>query len=180
MEEFKVNTEIILLKLFELLLLCTVLSSVATVLNLFGVIIARYQVLLLLGSLCLLFLIANIVSVKNLYHDVVHNIFLCYRLNFISYFLFGMINVYVYLFLPNTVYTWMFAITKFMRYTPLAFSAVHSAVVFHILNAIVILVTPLIMRWIFTDALPIEEDGIPIDIPPFDDDIDYFDDEDDF
>lgn len=168
-EELKINLEIIFFKVFELLILSIVLSAIGTVLNLFGVIIARYEVLLLLTALSLIFLICNIISVKTSYLDLVHNLSLCYNLNFSAYIIFGMINASVYVIFPKTVYTWMFSIMKFMRYSPFALSTVYSAVVFHFINLLAILITPLVMKWIFTDRIPIpEEDEFPMEPQEFD------------
>lgn len=176
LEEFKINLEIVFQRIFELLLLSIGLSAICTVLNVFGVITLRYQVLLLLFFFSLFFLICNIISVKNSYFEFFHNIRLCYNINLTAYVIFGMINASVYLIFPKTVYTWMFSIMKFMRYSPFALSTVYSAVVFHFLNLLAILITPLVLKWIFTDRIPISEEG---ELPPIPPSFDYDDDEED-
>lgn len=66
-----------------------------------------------------------------------------YATNFTAYGIFMLINIALCYILDSETYTWIFAITKFMRYTELHWSSFTSAMLFHAFMIGMIIVLPL-------------------------------------
>lgn len=140
---------IVILRFFELLITTVLLSVAVTALNIAGIIFSRTTLFLgtFLGTA--LFVFINIRRLRLCYFDV-HSNFIYYSVNYAAYFIFAAVSFAIYKFCSNEVYTWMFAITKFAKYI-MEFSNVESALIFHGVGLLMILLAPLGMGWIFDE-----------------------------
>ena len=71
-----------------------------------------------------------------------------FLINISAYLLFAILSFVVYAF-SNEWFTWMFAITKFVRYSNAALATHYSALLFHLLGILMILFAPAKMNWVF-------------------------------
>lgn len=144
---------IIICRFFEMLITCALISAIAVVLNITGLFTTMTSVfiLALLGALC--WFSINLYMLRDCYFDLRDNKSY-YVSNYLAYAIFGVCTVVVYLCFSSSVYGWIFAITKFMKYTKLGISTVGATAIFHLLGGIMILLAPIGMKWIFT----LEED----------------------
>ena len=98
-----------------------------------------------------LFLIANIWMMRACYY-VLRNTKRYFIVNYGAYFIFGLLTVFAYKLFSAEVYTWLFAITKFARYTNLYLPTVSSAAIFHTVMGIAIFLAPIGMSWVHRSA----------------------------
>ena len=139
---------VVIRRFFEMLITCGILSAVAVTLNITGIFETRITVFFVSFIGAVLFFCFNTSMLRNCYFDLKDRK-LYFIANYISYALFGICTVVVYLCFSSAVYGWIFAITKFLKYTTLSFSTVGSAVFFHLLGGLMILLAPMGMSWIF-------------------------------
>ncbi len=145
--------KVIIRRFIELLVSCALFSVIAVFLNIIGLFTTKTAVFTLafLGAVCWFSL--NVFMLRHCYFDLCDRK-IYYISNFVAYIIFGICTVIVYLCFSNSVYGWIFAITKFFKYTNLSLSTVRSAALFHFLGGLMIWLSPIGMKWIFT----LEED----------------------
>lgn len=145
-------TKVIIRRFLELLIPCVAFSAIAVALNVY----------LFNGSKLAPFIIAFIAAVIWFAINV-YMLRCCYIgmqnkkdffiANFIAYALFGLCTVIVYLCFSKEVYSWVFAMTKFLRFTRLsdyfAHPIVYSVAIFHLLGGLMICLAPIGMSWVF-------------------------------
>lgn len=142
-------TKIIIRRFLEMLVTCAFFSAIAVVLNITGVFTTRAAVFTLALVGAVLWIALNVFMLRHCYFDL-RDRKTYYIANFAAYAIFGLCTVIVYLCFSSSVYGWIFAITKFLRYTKLGVSTVLSTAVFHLLGGLMILLAPIGMKWIFT------------------------------
>lgn len=143
-----VTLKVIAQRFVELMIISTVLSVIAVILNITGAVkveIALFFVLLLFS---LLFMCLNIKQMRLCYFDLMDRT-VHYVSNIVAYLLFAAVGYAVYFLGSSEVYSWMFAITKFAKYSSLGLDTPISALIFHAVGIISILVAPIGMRWVF-------------------------------
>ncbi len=88
------------------------------------------------------FLYINVRMLRNCYFDL-EGKSAYYSSNVIAYLSFTLLSMFAYFFVSNEIYTWVFALTKFVRYINSQISAFISICIFHILGILSIYVAPL-------------------------------------
>ena len=98
-----------------------------------------------------LFVAINIWLLRACYY-VLKNIKVYFFVNYGAYFVFGLMTVIIYKLFSSEAYTWLFAVTKFARYTNLYLPTVYSATIFHVVMGIAIPLAPIGMSWVHRRA----------------------------
>ena len=147
--DFDFKKNIVIRRLVELLLTEALLSVLATILNVTGLVTQRYALVILLGAFIILFVVLNVRNMRKCFYDVRDNK-THYLMNFIAYGVFVVVNVGVYLVLPSTVHTWFFSLTKILCFLDIEYFV--SFTVFHIIGVLAVIVAPAgmvdkILRW---------------------------------
>ena len=150
--------KIIVRRFLEMFITCVLISIIAVVFNITGLVatITSVFILDLLGALC--WFVLNFYMLRNCYFEL-RDKKSFYVLNYLAYAIFGICTVVIYRCFSSSVYGWIFAITKFLKYTNLGISTVEATAVFHLLAGVMILLAPIGMKWIFTveEEEPLEE-----------------------
>lgn len=105
----------------------------------------------LLAGMCIgviLYAIFNIKMMRRV-NFLVRSKSLYYLINFGAYFIFGLIHMCAYKLCSSYVFAWLFAITKFVRYTNLSLNIPMAVTVFHLVMVITILCAPIGMDWMY-------------------------------
>ena len=158
----------VLRRFCELLFCCVAPSFVLALLCLTGVLPdASVKMFAVVYVGVLVFFCTNTVMLRNCHYDIRNNrIYLA--VNFVSYAVFVLLNLLAYKLLPQYIYTFFFAITKFAKFTPFPINSAYSAIIFHALMAIVIFLAPIGMKKIYEEeeAEILEEESLrPADLP---------------
>ena len=140
--------KIIVRRFLELFCVNAAISAILTVLNVFKVLARQNTLLFGIAVGIVIFAVINSIMLRHCYFDLRNN-FLYFTTNIAAYALFALLNALVYLLFSTEVYTWLFAVTKFFKYTSLALSAPLSAAVFHLIGFAVVFLAPIGMGWIF-------------------------------
>jgi len=74
-----------------------------------------------------------------------------YIVNCIAYAAFALINIGAYLLLPTDGYTWLFVVTRFLRYSNLGISSPVGIALFHVIIGISIFISPIGMDWVYEE-----------------------------
>lgn len=98
--------------------------------------------------LTILYVLLNVNMLRRCYYDIM-GIIDYYTGNIIAYLVFATINIIMCVLCSDVVYTWIFAITKFARYFGENISKMESALLFHLIMLMVILVAPFGMKEIY-------------------------------
>lgn len=98
-----------------------------------------------------IFIVINIWMMRACYY-VLRNTKQYFLINYGAYFVFGLITVLAYKIFSAEAYTWLFAVTKFARYTNLYLPTVYSATIFHVVMGIAIPIAPIGMSWVHRRA----------------------------
>lgn len=98
-----------------------------------------------------LFIVINVWMMRACYY-VLRNTKQYFLINYGAYFVFGLITVLAYKLFSAEAYTWLFAVTKFARYTNLYLPTVYSATIFHVVMGIAIPIAPIGMSWVHRHA----------------------------
>ena len=108
------------------------------------------------------FMVINIRMMRACYYFL-RNTGQYFLVNYSAYFVFGIITVVVYKLSSGEFYTWLFAITKFAKYTNLYLTTVNSAVIFHMVMGIAIFLAPIGMSWVHrsTEEKYVGEEMVP-------------------
>lgn len=139
---------VIIRRFWELFLVNTAISVFLTLLNLGEFLTGQNSLFfgMLIGIT--VFVTVNFRMLRCCYFDLRNN-FLYYTTNIAAYLLFALLSAFVYLLFPSEIYTWLFAVTKFLKYTNTPLAVPYSAAVFHLIGFSVIFLAPIGMRWIF-------------------------------
>lgn len=134
-------------RFFELLLTSIILSVTVTWLNTAGILSTKQDLFsgTFIGTAIFVFI--NIRMLRHCYFDLRSNP-RYYLLNLAAYLLFTALGFVIYNFCPDEIYTWIFAITKFVKYIN-NLPTFYSALTFHCIGILTIFLAPLGMRWIF-------------------------------
>ena len=143
-----ITFKIILRRFLELFFVNSAISAILTILNIEKVLSTQYSVIFGILAGIVLFLTVNFGMLRRCYVDLCDN-FLYYTANIAAYLLFALVSVFVYLAFSSKIYTWLFAMTKFFKYTGFADSLPYSAAIFHLIGFSVIFIAPIGMGWIF-------------------------------
>ncbi len=130
----------------ELMVKCFLCSSIITAAFEFDIFPSEKPVMLtFLCAGALVFFIINIIKLRCCYFDLKgQKEYYC--ANFIAYFFFmlaGLITIYI----SNFAYTWVFGITKFLRFTESGPPKYLSAAIFHAVMLLAIICAPIGMAW---------------------------------
>jgi len=140
--------KIVIRRFFELLITCAVVSVVITFLHVTDMLVTDNSLcaVLLIGVTVFVFL--NVRMLRLCYYEMKSNsIYLL--VNISAYLLFAAICFIVHLFCSKECFTWIFAITKFARYSNFNLETLYSAVLFHIIGICMVMLAPIGMSWIF-------------------------------
>ncbi|MBQ8764908.1 MAG: hypothetical protein IJZ12_03185 [Clostridia bacterium] len=98
-----------------------------------------------------IFIVINIWMMRGCYYEL-KDTKVYFIVNYSAYIVFGLITILAYKLFSAEVYTWLFAITKFARYTNLYLPTVYSAAIFHAIMVIGIFLAPIGMSWVHIRA----------------------------
>lgn len=143
-----VTLKVIAQRFVELMFTSVVLSVIAVILNITGAIKIETALFLVLLLFSLLFMCLNIKLMRLCYFDLMDRT-VHYVSNLAAYLLFAAVGYAVYFFCSSEVYSWMFEITKFAKYSSLGADTPVSALLFHVVGIVSVLVAPIGMRWVF-------------------------------
>ena len=143
-----ITFRIIIRRFLELFFVNAVISTVLTILNLGKVLAGQNSLLFGMFVGIAVFITVNFRMLRHCYFDLKNN-FLYYTTNIAAYLLFALLSAFVYLVFSSEIYTWLFALTKFLKYTNIALSVPYSAAVFHLIGFLLIFLAPIGMGWIF-------------------------------
>lgn len=133
-------------RLFELFFTSAAFSAALTVLNTEEILDGNIRFLPIVYIFAALFMIVNFIMMRNCYCDLRDNR-LFWILNFSAYLIFLILSFSVFLCSSKT-YTWLFAITKFLRYTDTNITVVQSAAVFHLVGIAAVFLAPIGLGWV--------------------------------
>ena len=141
---------LIIRRFTEMLLWTVFLSIISIFLNFSGIAGSQKMLMVCLSAGVVVFIGINLHMLKQCFFDL-RDKKLYYFTNYIAYLFYAAVSIIIYAIGGNTVYAWIFAITKFMRYSSFGISTPLSALIFHLIMLLVIAVAPLGMNWIFTE-----------------------------
>ncbi len=137
-------------RLVQMLVINIVLSVLVTALNVTGLIKTQQLIFISTCAGVALSMIINLHFMRRLYYKLA-NKFEYYMSTYIAHLLFFVINLSVGVIFDNTVYAWLFSITKFARFSHLMMSSLTSAVIFNIVMLLSIHIAPIGMGWLVVD-----------------------------
>lgn len=135
-------------RIAELLMFSIVLSVMITFLNISGLVVKRNSVVLMISAFVIVFTVFNFINLRNCYFDMCDKK-LFFILNFLSHAIFAGVNFAFLAFAKNEVYTWLFSITKGLKF--LDVDVVYSVIIFHFIQLMCIIVSTIGMEWIFDE-----------------------------
>lgn len=152
----------ILRRLCELLFSCVALSLILALLCVTGI-LPDASVKMFAGVYIgvVAFLCIDVRMLRGC-HYAIRNNALYFAINFSANTVFALLNLLAYKLLPQFIYTFPFAITKFAKFTGLPVSSGYSAVIFHIVTVILIFLAPIGMKRIYEEEEEelLEEEGL--------------------
>lgn len=136
-------------RLTELLGSCLILSAIISFLCICNILPdGSLDLVIGLYIAMVLFVFINVKMMRRCYFEL-RNTTWYFIANYGAYFIFGLLTICAYKFFSAEVYTCMFAITKFARYTNLHLTTSWSTVVFHAIMGIAIFLAPTGMNWVY-------------------------------
>lgn len=135
-------------RFFELLLTCVAISAGITGLYVSEVLVTQDALGAGLIIGLIVFVLVNIPMLRGCYFEFEDNS-LYFQVNLTAYACFFATCFAVYHFGSNVWFTWMFAVTKFAKYSNLTVSTFGSALLFHAVGLMMVLFAPLGMSWVF-------------------------------
>ena len=132
----------------ELFLASIVLSAITIILNVSELVLKRNHIFIMIMFFAAVFTFINFTNLRNCYFDL-RNKKLFYTLNFLSQAIFLGINLFFLIFEKNKIYTWLFAVTKALKFIDI--NIVYSVLIFHLIQMVCIVVSPIGMGWIFEE-----------------------------
>lgn len=152
--------KVIIRRFLELLIPCVAFSAIAVALNVYLFNTTKTAPFIIAFIAAIIWFSINVYMLRCCYYGL-QNAKDYFIANFIAYAAFGLCTVIVYLCFSKDVYSWTFAMTKFLRFTRLsdyfAHPIVYSVAIFHLLGGLMICLAPIGMNWIF-DSDEDEED----------------------
>ncbi len=145
------NITIIIHRFLELFISNLIISSFITILYLIGVLGTRAGVCLALIAGTVVFFFLNVKMLRYYFYDLKKNTRLYYILNITAYLIFAFISFIIYVLGPSELYTWLFAITKLIKFTANGVATHYSALFFHSIGLALIFLIPLGNRWAHID-----------------------------
>ena len=145
----KLILELTVRRVIHLVFGCVVISSLIALLCVTGILPDGSGKLL--AGMCagvILYIVFNVKMMRRTFFLVRKKSFYCV-VNFGAYFVFGFVNILVYKFCSGYIFAWLFAITKFLRYTNLSLNIPASVCVFHLILVIAALCAPIGMEWMY-------------------------------
>lgn len=140
--------KVIIRRTLELLISNAIISLFLTMFNIFGVLETQTQ----LGFASLLgvsvFLLVNVKLSRDCYFDLRSN-YNYYFSNILSYLIFVLIGIFVYMLFPSYIFTCFFSIIKVAKYSRFIVSTFLSMLFFHTIGFLCILFAPIGMGWVF-------------------------------
>jgi len=134
--------KVILRRFIEYTGVCVLISAVSTYLYTKGVIPATQRgCLLALTAGTVLYCIIHFFMLRECFFDL-RNRKEFYTANYVAYFLFMLTGVLILFVFGKDLHTWLFSITKFLKYSNYQFSTIISTAFFHLLTIFVIAVSP--------------------------------------
>lgn len=137
-------------RFFELMITCAIISAAVTFLNIFDVLTTK-------GSLCnalliglTAFVFVNVLMLRQCYFEFRSNV-IYFLVNIPAYLFFAGVTIAVYYLCSKECFTWLFAITKFAKYSNLDINNRLSLFLFHIIGLLTVTFAPIGMSWIFAD-----------------------------
>lgn len=137
----------------EIVALNVILSVFVTLINFIGVLKIRQHIFVASSAAMFLFMAINIHLMRDCYYDL-RNKLRYFAANYLAYIAFYVTNLVVGAIFNNTVYAWLFSITKFARFSHLRWSSFASASLFLLLMLISVHLATVGMGGLF------EDDGI--------------------
>lgn len=121
----------------ELLFLNIILSVILTKWNIARSGDEEHIILMSLSIGVLIYLLINIKLLIYCYNYLKNKSDFIY-VNYVAYGAFAGVNLITYILGDMELYTWLFAITKFARYSPFGISNIVSALIFHIVMVVML------------------------------------------
>lgn len=149
---------VVIRRFFELLITNLLLSIFIITVNVVGILATKTELSFGLVTGTVVFLYINVRMLRNCYFDLDGKLEY-YTSNAIAYLLFAVLNVLSYFFVADEIYTWFFALTKFIVYTNYEISSFISLCLFHIVGIISILLSPIGMKGFIYEKLVYEQIG---------------------
>lgn len=142
--------KVIIRRLCELLLICAIISAIITFFFVAGILYTDtyLSIALLIGLF--LFAFINLRMLRQCYFDL-HNNKNYYFSNILSYVIFALVSFGVCKLCSGIIFTWLFAVTKFLKYTNAGISTITSMLFFHIIGILSVLLAPIGMKWVVED-----------------------------
>ena len=137
---------VVIRRVIELLLPSVLFSVLLAILNVAGIIVQRYHLVLAILICVILFTGFNVSNLRKCFCDM-HHRKLYYLLNLLSHIIFALINVFCYMIMSDKVYAWTFSITKLITY--LDVDTWYSILIFHAIGLITVFAATIGMNWIF-------------------------------
>ena len=125
-----------------------IISGFITLLNKMEILVERGHIISVLLIGAVIFFIVNIRMFRNCYFDMgkFHKEY--YIINTGAYLLFAIICTAVYFLGTGEVYTWLFSITKLIRYTVNEIDTHYSALFFHFIGLATVFLSPIGIKYV--------------------------------
>ena len=133
-------------RFLELFLTNFIISSLITILYLAEILNTTNSITLALILGTVIFFAINIRMLKFCYYDMRRYTRMYYIVNTAAYLVFAFVGFAIYLSGKNVLYTWLFATTKFVKFTIDGVANPHSALLFHLIGLASVFLTPIVMK----------------------------------
>ncbi len=144
--------KIVLHRAAEMLICCIGLSVLICFLCVSGPMpVGSIQRDVALNIIPFVFLAINIVMLRNCYVALLGEK-QYYTVNLCAYVIFAGVNIGAYVILPVDGYTWLFVITKILRYSRIELVPPLGIMIFHSLLFVSVFLAPIGMRWVHRSA----------------------------
>lgn len=142
------TAKIIILRFFEIFFIEALISAVIAGLSVMNAITDLYALISVLFIGIFLFMGLHFLLLRSSFTESPGNL-IYFVINLTAYALFAFCTLYACKAFPSDVYTWLFAVTKFMRYILGGASTFLSAVIFLLTGFFMIFAAPLGARRVF-------------------------------
>ena len=136
------NIKIIIRRFAELVITCFIISGFIALLSKMGILVERKYVVVALLIGALMFFLIQVKMLRNCYYDMQQFYREYYLTNTFAYLLFVLVCYLIYFFCADEVYTWLFAITKWVRFTVNRIEIYLSALLFHAVGLACVFLSP--------------------------------------
>lgn len=139
-------------RFIEIFVVNLILSVFVTLINFIGILNVRQHIFVALTAAVFLSVLINIEFMRDCYYDLRDKV-RYYVANYLAYIAFYIVNLAAGAIFNSTIYAWMFAITKFARFSHMRWSSLASASLFLVLMLISVHIAPIGMSGLFSDDL---------------------------